>query len=63
MFDNDNYNYKGWLTSDYFWKRAFGVYLYLLAVSLFFFVIMIIITIILMVIFGIFSIAMLGMYY
>jgi len=28
MFDNDTYNYKGWMTSDYFLKRAFGALLY-----------------------------------
>ena len=28
MFENDTYSYKGWMTSDYFLKRAFGALLY-----------------------------------
>jgi hypothetical protein len=28
MFENDTYTYKGWMTSDYFLKRAFGALLY-----------------------------------
>lgn len=28
MFENDTYTYKGWMTSDYFLKRAFGAFLY-----------------------------------
>jgi len=34
MFDNDTYNYKGWMTSDYFLKRAFGALLYQAAAAL-----------------------------
>ena len=34
MFENDTYTYKGWMTSDYFLKRAFGVTLYHMAAVL-----------------------------
>ncbi|PKL64095.1 MAG: hypothetical protein CVV32_10585 [Methanomicrobiales archaeon HGW-Methanomicrobiales-3] len=34
MFENDTYNYKGWMTSDYFLKRAFGALLYQMAATL-----------------------------
>lgn len=28
MFENDTYSHRGWVNSDYFLKRAFGVMLY-----------------------------------
>ncbi len=28
MYENDSYNYKGWMTSDFFLKRAIGTLLY-----------------------------------
>jgi subtilase family serine protease len=34
MFENDTYTYKGWMTSDYFLKRAFGALLYQAAAAL-----------------------------
>lgn len=34
MYENDTYSYKGWITSDYFLKRAFGVTLYHMAAVL-----------------------------
>jgi len=30
----DTYSYQGWLNSDSFWKRAFGIFGYSLAASL-----------------------------
>lgn len=34
MFENDTYTYKGWMTSDYFLKRAFGALLYQMVAAL-----------------------------
>jgi hypothetical protein len=34
MFENDTYSYKGWMTSDYFLKRAFGALLYQMCAAL-----------------------------
>jgi len=47
MFENDTYNYKGWMTSDYFWKRAFGALLYQGAATLLVWVVVVIFVIIL----------------
>jgi hypothetical protein len=33
MWENDTYSHKGWLQSDYFWKRALGVFGYQLAIA------------------------------
>lgn len=34
MWENDTYSYKGWMTSDYFLKRALGVWGHNLVASL-----------------------------
>jgi len=46
MFDDDTYSYKGWMTSDYLLKRAFGAFFhYLLAVLVIYGIIMVIVII------------------
>lgn len=32
----DTHSYKGWMNSDSFWKRAFGVWLHLMAINMIF---------------------------
>ena len=45
MFENDTYNYKGWITSDYFLKRAFGTLFHVLCAQLIIFGVFLIIII------------------
>jgi hypothetical protein len=51
MFENDTYSYKGWLTSDYFLKRAFGVLLYNMVAALMVYAVIFIVIIVLIAIF------------
>jgi len=46
MFENDTYTYKGWMTSDYFLKRAFGAFLYQMVALLIVYAILIVLFII-----------------
>jgi hypothetical protein len=59
MFENDTYSYKGWLTSDYFLKRAFGALLYQMAAGLV--VYGIIMVLVLVIIFAVFVFGIAGM--
>jgi hypothetical protein len=39
----DTYSYRGWLVSDHFWKRAFGIFGYGLAAEIAIFLVMLLI--------------------
>jgi len=43
----DTYSYKGWLNSDSFWKRAFGIFGYYLAATLAIYIVLMILLVIL----------------
>ncbi len=53
----DTYSYQGWLNSDSFWKRAFGIFGYYLAASL----VLYLVLLILFVIFAVISVFVFGM--
>jgi hypothetical protein len=60
MFENDTYSYKGWMTSDYFLKRAFGALLYQMAAALVVYGI-ILFLILVFIVFAVFVFGMAGM--
>jgi len=60
MFENDTYSYKGWMTSDYFLKRAFGALLYQFCAMLIVYGIILVVVIILIIAFA-FTLGMVGL--
>jgi hypothetical protein len=54
MFENDTYCYKGWMTSDYFLKRAFGTLFYQMAATLILYGALIVIFIVILLFAGLF---------
>lgn len=57
----DTYSYKGWLNSDSFWKRAFGIFGYYLVASLVISLILIIALMVLSMLFAVVSVFIFGM--
>lgn len=45
--EEDTYSYRGWLVSDHFWKRAFGVFGYGLAAEAVIFLVILLIFVVL----------------
>jgi len=45
--EEDTYSYRGWVVSDHFWKRAFGIFGYGLAAEIVIFLIMLLIFVVL----------------
>jgi hypothetical protein len=43
----DTYSYRGWIVSDHFWKRAFGIFGYGLAAEIVIFLVMLLIFVVL----------------
>ena len=43
----DTYSYRGWIMSDHFWKRAFGIFGYGLAAEIVIFLVMLLIFVVL----------------
>ncbi|MFA5268579.1 MAG: hypothetical protein WC379_11465 [Methanoregula sp.] len=60
MFENDTYTYKGWMTSDYFLKRAFGALLYQMAAGLLVYAVLIVLFIVFL-LFAAFFVGMAGL--
>lgn len=61
MFENDTYSYKGWMTSDYFLKRAFGALLHQMAAVLIVYGILLVLAFVFIILAAVFAAFVFGM--